>query len=297
MPRVNTYLHPKVVRKIVDKTERLEKFYDLGFKLASDMDLYSSNDDKHLFVNDTFQQMVTKTLSILKLLPSSNRHGGNSESWDSSTIAVISRSLIETRMAFHYFGGFGCDNDEWSLRYKILMLHSMSTDNKMKNIWNRTEGIDHFDGEMESLLIKIKSSSYFGKIDKSMLGKVLNKETIYIYPNHVICANAGIRKRTYSLAYKLLSQHAHSIPRSITHDEEIGFGYLSGDEANLIRSSLTICIKVLKDSCKNVEEIIKKRNGLFHPRNIDLIAGILGDRANREFDVNHASLNPIVKSW
>jgi hypothetical protein len=78
---------------------------------------------KHFYASVLYTAMLSRSVSLIMLAPHSPWAQKMIEHWDYASAAVIVRTLLELRAAFHYLCVDECSDEEWKCRWNILNLH------------------------------------------------------------------------------------------------------------------------------------------------------------------------------
>jgi len=167
-----------------------------------------------------FSKILLHILSILRILPHSSFSKGNSKQiWDVSSIAVLSRTVIESYLSFFYLSIDNIPDTERELRFAVWDYYSD------KIIADKVEIINPNNLQLPSIRLRFSESwKYFEKQLNDFLTansntkkevadkikKIKKAKTFLILDKYKILKRAGIGEIYLKLVYNYLSQYIHS---------------------------------------------------------------------------------------
>ena len=77
----------------------------------------------HFWAATLFTSLCTRAVSLISLVPHSPWSLKLIEHWDYGSVASLTRSLLEIRLAFFYLGIEECSQEEWYCRWNIFNVH------------------------------------------------------------------------------------------------------------------------------------------------------------------------------
>lgn len=86
---------------------------------------------KHFYASVLFTALCTRAVSLLTLVPHTPWASKLIEHWDYASVAGITRTILELRLAFHYLCAEACSQDEWDCRWNIFNLHDCTSRRRM----------------------------------------------------------------------------------------------------------------------------------------------------------------------
>lgn len=199
---------------------------------------------RHFYASVLFTTLCTRGVSISMLVPHSPLYQINIQHWDYASIAVLARSILEIRLAFHYICYEEINNDEWECRWNILNLHDCRSRYLLfKDNPIATKDATYHKDMMEELRERLASNNYFLSLDKKMQADLLKGKQAYIHKLEDIAALVGFEKKTYRWAFRLFSAQVHGLPMAYYRmdSQERGRGVHSDIEEDYI----TICLSLV----------------------------------------------------
>jgi Family of unknown function (DUF5677) len=169
---------------------------------------------KHFYASVLFTAMLSRSVSLLMLAPHSPWASKMIEHWDYASAAVILRTLIELRAAFHYLCVDECTGEEWNCRWNLLNLHDCSS---RIRLLEAREGYEPHEvvglqAQAEELQNRLRGNPHFQRLRHQT--RLLNGQAAYIYPIEEMMERAGLDKPTYRFLHILFSSHVHGLPMS-----------------------------------------------------------------------------------
>lgn len=169
---------------------------------------------QHFYASVLFTVLVTKGVSLLSLAPHSSWAAKQIEHWDYATAAVIARTMLEARLAFHYLCADPCSADEWECRWNLFNLHDCTARKRLFATLEQLEQVAGFETQANELRERLNANPFFKSLPDGQQRKLLNGQTAYLFSLEDIAERAGIQKTTFRYLYILLSSHVHSLPMS-----------------------------------------------------------------------------------
>jgi hypothetical protein len=169
---------------------------------------------KHFYASVLFTALISRGVSLAILAPDSVWSNKLIEHWDYASAAMIVRSMMEIRAAFHYLCVDTCSDEEWQCRWQLLNLHDCISRRRLfsESSDPDAEELDGFASQAEELRERLRRNSHFTKLPRQK--HLLNGQTAYIYPLEDILEKAGLEKRTYRYLNVLFSSAVHGLPMS-----------------------------------------------------------------------------------
>jgi hypothetical protein len=201
---------------------------------------------KHFYASLLFTSLISRGISLSILAPHSPWAQKLIEHWDYASAAVITRTMIELRCAFHYLCIDNCTEEEWQCRWVLLNLHDcVSRKRLFEARGDHPKEAPQFELQAEELRNQLKSNSHFSQLSNQK--KLLNGQTAYLIPIEGMAENAGIDKNTYRFLHIMFSSHVHGLPMSYFRmgEQERGRGLPSPVEEGYTSMCLTLAASLL----------------------------------------------------
>jgi len=167
-----------------------------------------------------FSKILLHILSILRILPQSSFSKGSSrEIWDVSSVAVLSRAVIESYLSFYYLSVDDIPDTERKLRFEVwdyycdkIIVNSIKVINpnspKLSEIRIRFTGLwESFENQLNKFVI---NNSRTEKEVADKMRRIKKGKTFLILDKYKILARAGIGEGYLKVTYSYLSQFTHS---------------------------------------------------------------------------------------
>jgi hypothetical protein len=196
---------------------------------------------KHFYASVLFTALISRSISLVMLAPHSSWAQKLIEHWDYASAAIIVRTMMELRAAFHYLCVDVTSDEEWECRWILLRLHDCNARLRVLAA-NPTgsEEVSELEKAAESLRNQLKTNGHFVTLRHQQ--KLLNGGSAYLYPLEEILERAGLARSTYRFLNTVFSSHVHGLPMSYFRmaEENRGRGLPSPVE----ESSTTICLSL-----------------------------------------------------
>jgi hypothetical protein len=150
---------------------------------------------------------------------------------DQSTIASISRGMIEAAVMIAYMTDQSLTDPQWKLRRLIICLHDATTRYKMFKGWkDDAEAAAHFENRKQ-LRADIESVDKFKSLPEDRRSKLLSGQEVYLLGLRSVLRLMDWDKDDFNSVYAYLSSHAHSSPVSFIRLNEHGVDFLKPTKA------------------------------------------------------------------
>jgi len=169
---------------------------------------------RHFYASVLFTSLITKGVSLVSLAPHSPWAAKQIEHWDYATAAVITRTMLEARLAYYYLCTDPCPEEEWQCRWNVFNLHDCTARRRLFEALGKMDEVAGFDKQADELRDRLRGNPFFNSLPGGQQKKLLNGQTAYLMPLEDIAERAGIEKGTFRYLYVWLSSHVHSLPMS-----------------------------------------------------------------------------------
>lgn len=170
----------------------------------------------HFYASALFTLLTTKSISLRKLLPSLKPRTRQDSHWDYGSVCTLTRTILETRLAFYYLGYADCEVDEWKCRWAVFCLHDDASRTKMLDgIAASAFTLDEqaeYDENMRQHRATLEVNPFFAAFPDGERRRYLQGKQAYIYPLEKIAERCGIDAEKFRFFYTFMSQQAHSFP-------------------------------------------------------------------------------------
>lgn len=180
---------------------------------------------RHFYASVLFTALVNRSVSLLMLVPHTPWASKLIEHWDYASVAGITRTILELRLAFHYLCAESCSEDEWNCRWNVFNLHDCTSRKRMfESQDGGAEQVAAFDAQADELRDRLRDNSFFQALPAKKQKGLLHGQTAYIMPLEDIGEMVGVEKETFRWLYVLLSSHVHGLPMSFYRIGDDGRG-------------------------------------------------------------------------
>jgi predicted RNA-binding protein YlxR (DUF448 family) len=168
---------------------------------------------KHFYASVLYTALLSRSVSLLMLAPHSPWARKMIEHWDYASAAVIVRTMLEIRAAFHYLCVDQCSDEEWNCRWNLLNLHDCYSRIRLLEAKPSSEdGRAELRVQAEELKARLKTNRHF--LTQKHQQRLLNGRSAYLYPLEDLLEKAALEKETYRFLNILFSSHVHGLPMS-----------------------------------------------------------------------------------
>lgn len=260
---IKRHLKDKEKKSSTKYLNELEKFSEGLITAANISKIFSgipAPTSRHYYASVLYTTLINRMIGLGMTLPYNSIGNIEAEYCDHGTAAVITRSIYEIRLCFHYLCIDRCSDDEFECRMNLFNLHDCST--RIKIIDNEN---NFFEENAEILKERIRSNNFFSKFTPKRQSEILKSKTHFLYPLAEISAKAGISEEIFKIIYPMLSTHVHCLPFSFyrSGQKNRGLGIHCEIEDMYLTFYLEICSTILHDSSTEYVAMWKSYPDLF----------------------------------
>lgn len=215
---------------------------------------------RHFYASVLFTSLCTRGVSLAIIAPHSSWAQRLVEHWDYASIAGITRSMLEVRLAFFYLCAENCSLDEWECRWDLFNLHDCKSRIKLfEAIGTGVEDISGLENQADELRLRLSKNQFFINLPEKQRKQLINGDKAYLYPLEDIASAAGVEKQTFRWLYRFLSTQVHGLPMSFYRmgDQERGRGIYSSVEEGYTSLCLSFCVSLLVSSREEMEHLFE----------------------------------------
>ncbi len=214
----------------------------------------------HFYASVLFTSLCTRGVSLAILAPYSPWSKKKLEHWDCASIAGMTRSLLEIRLAFFYLCTEECPREEWECRWNIFNLHDCTSRIRLfEEMSSGSPDIPGFNAQADELRERLNKNSHFGSLPGKDRKKFLHGGHAYLHSLEDIAARAGVDVHTFRWLYKLLFSHVHGLPLSFYRmgEQERGRGVHSEVEEGYTQLCLSFAISLLVAARDEMKQLFR----------------------------------------
>jgi len=168
---------------------------------------------RHYHASLLYTRLCGWEISILLNLPGNRLLVSKFEHWDFSTIASLSRDLIECYLAFFYLCVEPIGEDEWECRWNIFNLHDCLRRRRLfEYLGAKGDKLDEYEKHAEELRGRLRNNARFLTLTDSEQKDCLKAKKLYLQSQDELIEKIGVDPRFYRGLYMLLSSHVHTFP-------------------------------------------------------------------------------------
>jgi hypothetical protein len=212
----------------------------------------------HYYASVLFTSLCSRGVTLAIMAPYSPWAKKKIEHWDYASMAGVTRSILEVRLAFYYLCAEQVGTDEWYCRWNIFNLHDCASRIHMfSEMPDSEDQVNGFEGQADELRERLLGNSYFLSLPEKTQRHMLQGKKAYLFPLEEIGVKAGVDIHTFRWLYKLLSSQVHGLPMSFYRMEELnrGRGIHSESEERFTSLCLSFAISLLaaaRDEMRNM---------------------------------------------
>lgn len=191
--------------------------YDNLVSTATDISTRAAGrpvDSGRLFAaSQLFTNLCGRSITLLRLLPQSRLDGARFEMWDTASIAVIVRTIMETSHAFDYLAVEEVADAERDARFRLVELHYLCEYRSILiRFGAKPEDLSAKTLEIEQLQRELTRNEYFAALPAHARRRAGTGETPFFKTNAEMASRFGFSDDTFRAVYKWISNYAHSHP-------------------------------------------------------------------------------------
>ncbi|MCK4819162.1 hypothetical protein KA005_25545 [bacterium] len=187
----------------------LKKLYSIALKVSPIEKRYRFSSTRTEFAQQVFEKALLVIGSYIRLIPDFDKK--EKHKYDFSTLASLSRTLVELNHVYNYICRDKIGKDELEFRIELMELHRChETDNVLQGLGFSRDFIE--EAISYSRFVDewfLKENEYFKNLNENVRNQLLRGKNAF-YRGNSIKKNYEIDKRTESALYKLFSNNIHS---------------------------------------------------------------------------------------
>jgi hypothetical protein len=255
----------------------LKKLYSIALKISPIEKKYKFSSIRTEFAQQAFEKALLIINSHIRLIPNFDKK--EMHEYDFSTLASLSRILIELNHVYNYICRDKIDKDELDFRIGLMALHDChETDNILQDIGfsqDFIEGAISYSRFVNEWFLK--ENEYFKNLNKKVQNQLLRGKNAF-YRSNSVKNYYEIDKRIESALYKLFSNNIHSFRLGIQSQnfhniqaplDLISLFFLSTESgiiyfSSILRSYMALRWKICRRISKAEKQFVKDCTNMDH---------------------------------
>lgn len=261
----------QIRQKYLQTIDDLEHIVAVAWDISSDSHDREVNSWREEYSSYNFGKLCLHAQVILQLKPDlvvKDRY--EISTWDISSIAVLTRSLIETYYVFFYSGVDNVGYEEQEFRYRLWKYHGEKERLDMLRIIKSTDPVvSELTKDVEILKDSVITHTFYKSLESSIKKKIRRGEMGILHKNPELSKRAGINPDYYNSEYKYLSAYAHATPYAYSQLKI----FRAGDDQSLaiVKSILDVCTGYVCHAVRDFLTIMPDQDKHLEDRTRDLI--------------------------
>lgn len=212
---------------------------------------------QHYYASLLFTKLCTTSVSLLHLVPHNRLTINLIDHWDYSSIASLTRNLVDCYLAFFYLCIDAVDEKEWDCRWNLFNLHDCLARKKLFEGINDTNEAIKFEDQAKELNKRLLSNPHFLSLSLKKQKQFLKGKTAYLLSTVEIVSKYSGNVDEFRWFYHFLSSQVHSLPMSFYRmgEQGRGRGVYCKIESNYISLCLTYVTTYLEKACNEMERL------------------------------------------
>ncbi len=201
---------------------------------------------KRAWASVLFTRICTYSISIQRLIPTLATDGAaEDEHWDLSSIATLTRSILECSLLFYYLGVQDVAEDEWADRMNLIHLHDCSARIPLfQHLLPNPSEVEKFEKVQIELRARLEASPRISQLPEPRRNHLLRGDKVTFEIQDDILAAMGVDRDIFRAWYRVLSAHTHSYPLAFHRMIEGDRG--RGVEGRVDRNWITYTLEYLQ---------------------------------------------------
>ncbi len=160
-----------------------------------------------------FTNLCVRFISLMRLLPQSRLHGDRLETWDTTSIAAVVRTIVEAAHALDYLAVEEVTDNERAARFALVELHYLAEYCRiLRGLDCASENYAMEATEIERLKKELTDNAYFKSLSEKLRARLLEGESPFFKTNAEIAVHFELEGDEFRALYKWLSNYAHTHP-------------------------------------------------------------------------------------
>lgn len=165
----------------------------------------------HYYSSLLFTKLCASSVTVLSICPKPKKIGQNAH-WDCSSVAALTRGIIEAYLVFYYLCIDKCDSIEWEARWRLLNLHDHMSRLKLFKTANDEETIEQFNQYTDQVKADLEQTEYFKRLNVDQKKRYLKGEKAFFKSQDELIESMHGNVSEFRFKYRFLSNHTHSYP-------------------------------------------------------------------------------------
>ncbi len=255
----------------------LKKLYSIALKISPIEKRYRFSSTRTEFAQQAFEKALLIIHSYIRLIPDFDKK--ELHEYDFSTLASLSRTLVELNHVYNYICRDKIDKDELEFRIYLMGLHSChEEDNVLQDLGFSQDFIEGAISYTRFIYDWfLKENKYFKNLNKEVQNQLLRGKNAF-YRGSSIKNHYEVDKRIESALYKLFSNNIHSFRLGIQPQNLHNIGdplnlmslfFLSTESgiiyfSSILRSYMALRWKVCRRISKAEKQFVKDCTNMDH---------------------------------
>ena len=211
-------------KKYLESVKDFEDLFKFAIKLSKDTHGREVDTRRKEVASFIFTKICLHCASILRILPKSSfsQTKNEFEVWDYTSLAVLTRSVIDAYYVFYYLCSDEITVDEREFRFLVWDYHSENRRLKqLKLIGSEHKDLPDIEKNVLKLKDKVKAHKNLSVLEKNFRKGIVRGEIPFILTNLDIAKSAGINEQYHKASYMYLSSYIHTFPFAISQTSAI----------------------------------------------------------------------------
>jgi len=199
-----------------DIIDDFDLLVEIAYDLSQQFEGVTTKDKRKVYATHLLAKSVHSCFALLKFFPESKFNKFSDPFIDFSSVASLSRNLIELTNIHWYLTVDNCTTQEQELRLSVFDYHdsfSMKFITERLN-FNETD-INILNNRIKSIKDVIEKNSHFQSLSKNVKKMILDGKRSSVLTQFEITEKRNIDIEEFKGYYKLMSVETHSSPTSI----------------------------------------------------------------------------------
>ena len=201
--------------------------------------------EKRAWASALFTRLCALSTSVNRLLPEISDDADESDHWDFSAIASLTRAVLECHLMFFYLGVEETSEEERRDRINLIHLHDCTARISLfRNLFGDEKQAVGFEVQREELRARFDNSAMMATKTEKQKAHLLRGDKVMLVIQDEVLNSMGMNVVEFRSWYEVLSSHLHSFPLAFHRMLTDGFG--NGVENNREKDWTTATLRYLQ---------------------------------------------------
>jgi len=261
-----------IKQKYLSTLDDLEHITGTAMTLSLETQNREVDSRRKQYCSYIFGKLIMHAIAVLLVRPNIERQLDKYESdlWDISSLATLTRAIVDSYYVFFYLGLDQASEDELEFRFHLWDYHGEKQRfDMLKKLKSLDPSMGKLENEVGDLKNKVIQNTFYQSLDPTKQRKIKKGEIAILYSNSELSDRLGINSDYYKAIYNDLSAYIHGYPYALT---QLAVFRSNDDESlHVINTTLKVCVGYVSLAVRDFLEIMPDQDNNVDERAKDLI--------------------------